>query len=143
MSIRPQAQRFERGLMLRLEGIGLDEQAWLVTLVRQEDDSYSLGFQPVIDRWSPGMPEVDAMLVPPEDFFQPSRGFGMLWRGEIEHPTLGEPQILDGKELLGWAVGNVFEYDAVYQCLEGTHGRGLSCFMSGPDGNVLPMPVHR
>ena len=67
----------------------------------------------------------------------------MLWRGEIEHRPMGEAQTLDGEEVLGWATGNVFEYDTVYQCLESTHGRARSCFMGGPDGDILPMPVIR
>ena len=66
----------------------------------------------------------------------------MLWRGEIEHPTLAESQTLDGEDVLGWAIGNVFEYDAVYQCLQSTHGRARTCFMNGPEGAILPMPVN-
>ena len=66
----------------------------------------------------------------------------MLWRGEIEHRPMGEVQTLDGQKVLGWATGSVFEYDAAYQCFQGSHGRALSCFMSGPDGTVLPMPVN-
>lgn len=139
--IRPQAQRFEKGMMLRLEGAGLGEEAWLVTLVPHEDGGYSLGFQPVVDSWSPGMPEIDPALMPPDGFFQPSKGFGMLWRGEIEHLAMSESQTLNGEEVLGWATGNVFEYDAFYQCFQGTHGRGLSCLMNGPDGTIVPMPV--
>jgi hypothetical protein len=141
VEIRPQAQLFEKGLMLRLEGAGLEEGAWLVALLSQEGDSYSLGFQPVLDAWTPGMPETDAALTPPQGLFQPSRGFGMLWRGEIEYIAMADVLTLDGAEVLGWATGNVFEYDAVYQCYQGTHGRGLACFMSGPEGQVLPMPV--
>jgi hypothetical protein len=142
IEIRPQVQRFEKGLMLRLEGSVLGEEAWLVTLVPNEDGSYSLGFQQVLDAWSPGMPETDPALTPPAGLFQPSRGFGMLWRGEIEHHPMGGPETLNGEEVLGWATGPVFEYDAVYQCHAGTHGRATSCFMSGPDGTVLPMPVN-
>jgi hypothetical protein len=140
--IRPQVQRFEKGLMLRLQGVEPDGEAWLVTLVPHEDGGYSLGFEPVVDSWSPGMPETDPALAPPDGLFQPSRGFGMLWRGEIEHQPMGEPQTLDGEELLGWATGSVFEYDAVYQCFQGTHGRALACFMNGPDGDILPMPLN-
>jgi hypothetical protein len=128
--------------MLRLEGAELGEEAWLVTLVPHEDGGYSLGFQPVVDSWSPGMSEPDPTSMPPEGFFQPSRGFGMLWRGEIEHHPMGGPEILNGMEVLGWATGEVFEYDAVYQCFQGTHGRGRACLMSGPDGAILPMPVN-
>ena len=142
VEIRPQVQRFEKGLMLRLEDATLGEEAWLITLLPQENRTYSLGFEPVVDSWSPGMPETDPALVPPEGLFQPSRGFGMLWRGEIEHRPMGEVQTLDGQEVLGWATGSVFEYDAAYQCFQGSHGRALSCFMSGPDGTVLPMPVN-
>lgn len=141
VEIRPQAQLFEKGLMLRLEDATLGEDAWLIALLPQEGGFYSLGFEPVVDSWTPGMPETDAALSPPEGLFQPSRGFGMLWRGEIEHRPMGESQTLDGEGVLGWATGNVLEYDAAYQCLESTHGRARSCFIGGPDGNVLPMPV--
>jgi hypothetical protein len=142
VEIRPQIQLFEKGLMLRLDGVGLEGDAWLIALLSQEGDSYSLGFDPVLDAWMPDMPETDAALTPPEGLFQPSRGFGMLWRGEIEYLAMVDVLTLDGQEVLGWATGNVFEYDAVYQCYQGTHGRALACFMNGPEGQVLPMPVN-
>lgn len=141
VEIRPQAQPFERGLMVRLQDPTLGEEAWLITLLPQESGTYALGFEPVVDGWEAGMPETDPALAPPEGLLQPSRGFGMLWRGEIEYQPMGEVMTLDGEALLGWATGSVFEYEGVYQCFEGTHGRGQSCLMSGPEGTVLPMPV--
>jgi hypothetical protein len=136
-----QAQSLEKGVMLRLENSWLGEDPWLFALIQEEDDQYSLAFAPVTDPWQPGMPEIDANLTPPDGFFQPSRGFGMLWRGEIENIVPGDVQTLDGESVLGWATAPVFEYDATYQCLVSTHGRAGGCFMTGPDGAILYLPA--
>ncbi len=139
--LRPQAQIFEKGVMLRLEDSWLGEDAWLFALVEEVDGQYSHVFQPVIDEWTPGMPEIDPSLSPPDGFFQPSRGFGMLWRGEIGHVVSADVLILEGETVLGWATESVMEYEATYQCLESTHGRAGGCFMTGPDGAVLYLPA--
>jgi hypothetical protein len=136
-----QAQIFERGVMLRLEDSWLGHNAWLFALIEEEDGQYSHVFQPVTDVWEPGMPEIDPSLTPPDGFLQPSRGFGMLWRGEIEHMVSADVQTLEGEDVLGWATGPVMEYEATYQCLESTHGRAGGCFMTGPDGAILYLPA--
>jgi hypothetical protein len=136
-----QAQIFERGVMLRLEDSWLGEDAWLFALIEEEVGQYSHAFQPVVDVWEPGMLEIDPSLTPPDGLFQPSRGFGMLWRGEIEHMDMADVQTFEGETVIGWATGSVIEYDATYQCLESTHGRAAGCFMTGPDGAILYLPA--
>jgi hypothetical protein len=140
---RAQGQLFERGFMLRIDESGLDDEAWLFTFVPGDDPgSYSWGFDPVVDPWSSGMQEIDPSLTPPDGFYQPSRGFGMLWRSEIGHPTMGtEVLTLDGQQVLGWATTQVFEFDTVYQCYESTHGRLGACLMRGPNGEIITLQI--
>lgn len=47
----------------------------------------------ITDTWTPDQPESDPAIVPPTGRFQPTRGFGKVWR---ENPWL--------RERLGWAV---------------------------------------
>jgi hypothetical protein len=140
--LRPQAQLFERGFMVRLEDPAFGEEAYLITIVPHEIPTYySLGFDIVSDDWEPGMQETDPTLSPPEGLYQPSRGFGMLWRGEIEHQIMGGAITLDGLEVLGWATSEVFEHDAFYQCYESTHGRPGGCMMQGPNGEIFSVQI--
>jgi hypothetical protein len=68
--------------------------------------------------------------------FSPSRGFGLLWDGQIEIPQMGEPRTWDGLGLIGWANGTVYEYDAEYQCSEELSGNFI-CYLSLPDGQIV------
>ncbi len=96
---------------------------------------------PLLDSWEPGIPETDLALRPPEGLFQPSRGFGMLWRGEIEIPQMGESRTVDGLSLIGWATGRVFEYDARYQCESLNENFGFfNCHLELPDGRLSVLP---
>jgi len=137
MNIVVQAQRFEQGLMIRLSNSWLGEAAYLVPLFHEANGEYHMLEGPIADVWVEGMPEVVPGQTPPADRFQPSRGFGLLWNGLIEIPSFGEPRTFDGRSALGWATGPVFEYQASYQCRQGTEGRAKTCLLNDPDGGLI------
>jgi len=60
------------------------------------------------DTFEEGEPEIDASLIPPENMYQPRRGFGKLWRNNTE--------IRDG---LGWAITPEFELTSNYTYIAG------------------------
>jgi hypothetical protein len=86
-------EAFEGGTMVWLE----TSDAIIVFL----DDGRWQRFE---DTWSEGEPESDPALIPPEGRFQPIRGFGKLWR-----------QQLDIRQSLGWAVGVELGFEASIQ----------------------------
>ena len=78
-------QHFERGTMIWVE-----EQDVIYVLF---DDGSSPQWKVYVDEWDEGDPESDPDLTPPDDRYQPVRGFGLLWR---EGPGV--------RDRLGWAV---------------------------------------
>jgi hypothetical protein len=140
IAIRPQAQNFERGLMLRVEDSWLGQDPYLFAFIWDEErDEFGFTEGPLLDSWSSELPEQVVGEQPPDGLFRPSRGFGLLWNGQIEIPQMGEPRTMDGLGLLGWATGNVFEYDAQYQCGEEFYGNS-NCYLSLPDGQIVGLP---
>lgn len=111
-------QPFEQGHMFWLGSSGR-----IYVLFEGVSRSYSV----VTDPWQPGMPESDPSIEPPEGFVQPVRGFGMVWRGEVE------PH-LNVRERLGWGTQPEAGYTARFQC--DSAPRYSSCYLSGPDGAV-------
>jgi hypothetical protein len=68
-------QPFERGLMFWRQ----DERQ---IYVLQEDGSWHAH----ADTWAEGQPDRDPALVPPKGLYQPVRGFGVVWREELDGP---------------------------------------------------------
>jgi hypothetical protein len=68
---------------------------------------------------------------PPPGYLQPVSGFGLLWRGEVEHLSS------DVRQRLGWATEPEFGYDTAYQCATPAHPRSWSCYLRGPKGELL------
>lgn len=68
---------------------------------------------------------------PPPGYLQPVSGFGLLWRGEVENLTT------DVRQRLGWATEPEFGYDTAYQCTTRAHPRSWSCYLRGPNGELL------
>jgi hypothetical protein len=56
------------------------------------------------DEWDPGEPENDPTLQPPSGFYQPVRGFGLVWR---EQPGV--------RDRLGWALDQETAYQTAVQ----------------------------
>jgi hypothetical protein len=139
VAVRPQVQSFERGMMLRLEESWLGLDPYLFAFVWDEErNEYGLTEGPLLDPWSSDLPEQVVGQEPPEGLFSPSRGFGLLWDGQIEIPQMGEPRTWDGLGLIGWANGSVYEYDAEYQCsVESELSGNSTCYLSLPDGQIV------
>lgn len=76
-------QNFEHGIM-----VWFPHQTGGTILVLY--DSGKIGT--FTDTWTEGQPESDPTIVPPADFFAPTRGFGKVWR---EQPGV--------RDALGWA----------------------------------------
>jgi len=82
-------QHFERGQMLWLDQLREDP---IYVLSYGEGESGG-NWQRYVDTWREGDPE-SADLTPPPGLFEPIRGFGRLWREELDGP--GAP--------VGWAL---------------------------------------
>ncbi len=140
VSLRPQVQTFEQGMMLRLEGAWLGQEPYLIVFIWDEErNEYANIENPLLDTWSSTMSEQVVEQEPPEGLFRPSRGFGLLWSGQMEIPQMGEARTLDGLGLIGWAIEPVHEYDATYQCSEEYFGNSI-CYLSLPDGTIANLP---
>lgn len=79
-------QQFERGVML---WVGEEEMIYVLF----DDTIYTDGWAAFVDTWQDGDLVDDPSIVPPPGFYQPQRGFGLVWRDQ--------PQIRDR---LGWAL---------------------------------------
>ena len=140
VSLRPQAQTFDKGMMIRLEESWLGQTPYLFAFIWDgEQEAYGFSEGPLPDAWTDDLPEQVVGEEPPAGKFRPSRGFGLLWSGQLMIPQMGEPRTLDGLEILGWASGPVQEYEARYQCDEELFDN-FNCYLSLPDGQVVALP---
>jgi hypothetical protein len=109
-------QLFENGRMIWLENTGS-------IFVFYNDGQ----FQRFEDVWQPGDPESDPALLPPEDLYQPIRGFGNVWR---EQPAV--------RERLGWALAPEQGFSTL---LQAEHHEGSSSgsrvYLRTADGQVI------
>ena len=94
-------QRFENGWMLWLQPVG---QIWVLFI----DDSGEHVWETYDDTFAEGEIESDPQIVPPEDLFQPRRGFGKLWRGNP-----------DVRAALGWALDDELGHTTSYKYFPG------------------------
>lgn len=108
-------QPFEHGLML-----------W----VRDQDLIYVLygdggipDYQLFVDDWDEGDPVSDTTIMPPAGYYQPLRGFGLVWR---EQPNV--------RDRLGWATQPEIGYQTAYQSTARWHYNEF--FILAVDGNV-------
>ncbi|WP_420644232.1 hypothetical protein [Candidatus Leptofilum sp.] len=79
-------QQFEHGMMI---WIGEEDRIYVLF----DDTDYTDGWNAYEDAWQEGDPVDDPSIVPPPGFYQPQRGFGLVWRGQ--------PLV---RERLGWAL---------------------------------------
>jgi hypothetical protein len=92
-------EKFEHGALFWLQPVG---QIWV--LVEDEDDPEKGVWTVYDDTFIEGQPEFDPSIEPPEDLFQPERGFGKLWR---ENPEI--------RKALGWAIEPEFGHVTRYE----------------------------
>lgn len=90
-------QQFEHGWMIWLEDADL-------IYVIFNDTVFSPKWMSYTDDWEVGMPEDDPNIVPPSGFYQPQRGFGLIWR---EQPSI--------RDRLGWAIAPEAPYTSALQ----------------------------
>jgi hypothetical protein len=123
------AQRFERGWMIWIEGLG--RYVILENEPLQEGDlrrRVTYVHDP-LDVVRDTSEEVTA----PDGFYAPISGFGLLWRGD----TANRPAY---REALGWALAPESGYETIHQCDNALPSGGRSwqtCYLSGPEGDVV------
>jgi len=123
------AQRFERGTMIWLEQLGryiiLDE-----TLLQEQDARKQVDY--VYDPLEI-IRDTSTEIHPPEGFYAPQSGFGLVWRGDVSNAP-------GYRETLGWALHPEFGYEAIFQCDDARPSGGRSwqtCYLKGPDDEVI------
>lgn len=114
------AQRFEHGLMVWVKGLG---QIFVMF-----DDGRNPAWLQGDDPWVPGMLEDDPDINPPEGFYEPVRGFGMVWREDVG-------AFWDVRERLGWAVGQEFAMETAFQ--RDSAAKYITGYLRGPDGVLV------
>jgi hypothetical protein len=93
-------------------------------------DNKSPAWNPTNDRWRPEMPESDPAIIPPAGYYQPVRGFGLVWR-EAYFGAAGS-----ARDRLGWATDQAFALgELALQCHTGDSRLG-GCYVAGPDNTV-------
>lgn len=112
-------QRFENGWMLWLQPVG---QIWVIFI----DDSGEQIWEAYDDTFAEGEIESDPQIVPPEDLFQPIRGFGKLWRGN--------PEV---RAALGWALDDELGHTTSYKYFPGGDVSENSDYQPGPGHHLV------
>ena len=112
-------QRFENGWMLWLQPVG---QIWVIFI----NDSGEHIWATYDDTFAEGEIESDPQIVPPEDLFQPIRGFGKLWRSN--------PEVRDA---LGWALADELGHTTRYEYHPGGAVSENSDYQSGPGYHLV------
>ncbi len=112
-------QRFENGWMLWLQPVG---QIWVIFI----DDSGEYIWETHDDTFAEGEIESDPQIVPPEDLFQPIRGFGKLWRGNP-----------DVRAALGWALEDEFGHNTRYEYHPGGGVSENNVYQPGPGYHLV------
>ena len=79
-------QQFEHGVMI---WVGEEDRIYVLF----DDTMYTDGWAVYEDTWEEGDPIDDPSIIPPPGFYQPQRGFGLVWR---EQPLI--------RDRLGWAL---------------------------------------
>jgi uncharacterized protein YraI len=123
------AQHFERGMMIWLEELG--RYTILAEIPQEIGVDGSVYF--IVNDPLEIVADTSGEHTPPEGLFAPERGFGLIWRGDV--------QGIEGyREQLGWAMEPELGYQAAYQCGYPVVSGGrtwVDCYLSGPDGEVF------
>lgn len=109
-------QAFERGVMVWVEGLdGI--------YVLFDDAIFSPKWSFYSDEWDEGDPIDDPSIMPPPGFYQPVRGFGLVWR---EQPNV--------RDRLGWALAPEVEFETAVQ--RTSYFKYNSTYLRALDGDV-------
>ena len=90
-------QAFEQGVMVWVE-----ENDSIYVLF--DDSGFTTRWNRYTDEWNEGDPIDDPSIIPPAGFYQPVRGFGLVWR---EQPNV--------RDRLGWALAPEAEFETAVQ----------------------------
>ena len=107
-------QRFERGWMFWLQP---NRQIWVLT----RDSAGKAIWSVYDDTFVEGEAEYDPQLVAPEDFHQPIRGFGKLWRENLEV-----------RQAVGWALSPERGHTSRYVYKQGGYIDENNEYVPGP-----------
>ncbi len=119
-------QHFEHGSMLWVEDEGR-------IYVLFDDNLSTTAWMAYADEWEEGMPEDDPTIIPPPGFFQPQRGFGLVWREQMSGG-------LSVRDRLGWAVDVEAGYETAVQRTSNSYS---DTYVRAVDGNVWRLfPEH-
>ncbi len=119
-----QAEHFERGLMMWTD--------WNRAIYILYTDNLSPRWEARPDEWREGMPLADPALAPPPGYYQPVRGFGLVWRDEQA------PAGARAGERLGWATDEEFAVGgAAFQC--DSQPKYSRCYIAGPNNVVYAL----
>lgn len=113
-SIYMAEQRFEDGWMFWLQP---NSQIWVLTTNAEGQNVWSVYDDTFVD----GEAESDPQIVPPENRFQPIRGFGKLWR---ENPEV--------RLAIGWALDIERGHTTQYEYHHGGSVNSESVYVPGP-----------
>jgi hypothetical protein len=120
-------QHFEHGVMLWVE-------AQDMIYVLFDDDQSTTAWGAFTDEWEEGMPEDDPTIIPPPGFFQPQRGFGLVWREQMSGGILV-------RDRLGWAIDTESGYETAVQAT--SYGEYNDLYIRAVDSNVWRLaPEH-
>lgn len=116
-------QHFEHGVM-----IWVAEEDRIYVLF--DDEVFSPKWTAFADEWDVGEPIEDPSIVPPPGFYEPERGFGLVWR---EQPTI--------RDRLGWAVAPEVGFETAVQ--RTSYSRYNDTYILAQDGNLWRLfPEH-
>ncbi len=112
-------QRFERGWMFWLQPNG---QIWLLSADETGRNIWSV----YDDTFVEGEAEFDPQIVAPENHHQPIRGFGKLWRENLEV-----------RQELGWALETEIGHTTRYEYHQGGHLNADNIYVPGPGYHLV------
>jgi hypothetical protein len=107
-------QHFEQGTM-----VWVQSQDLIYVLFA---DGQSQAWYPYLDEWEEGMPEDDPTIIPPPGYYQPTRGFGLVWREQT-----------GVRDRLGWAIDTESGYETAVQRTSESYS---DTYIRATDGNV-------
>lgn len=116
-------QAFEHGWMI---WVGEEDRIYVL----YNDETFSPKWEAFQDEWNEGDPIDDPSITPPQGFYQPVRGFGLVWR---EQPNV--------RDRLGWALAPEAAYTTQVQ--RTSYYKYNHTYIRAYDGNVWHLePEH-